>query len=114
MWLQVVELLQLHLPAKSGHNIMLYYPKNGIIGKGFLTHEDRDAFEFYGYDCIYVVSDNSAAKAWATRNSLTEISKTEAQGILDGKVTTHQAKWDSGELSWDDSADERPVSVGIK
>jgi hypothetical protein len=91
---------------------MLYYPKNGIIGKGFLTHEDRDAFEFYGYDCIYVVSDNSAAKAWATRNSLTEISKTEAQGILDGKVTTHQAKWDSEEHP--DPTDERPVSVGIE
>ena len=91
---------------------MLYYSKNGTIGKGFLTHEDRDAFEFYGYDCVYAVSDNDAAKAWATRNSLTEISKADAQEILDGEVLTWRAKWDSQEHP--DPTDERPEIVGIE
>jgi hypothetical protein len=112
LWLPVAELLQSPPPVKSGHNIMLYYPKNGTIGKGFLTHEDRDAFEFYGYDCVYVISDNAAARAWATRNSLTAISKADAQEILDREVTTWQAKWDSQEHP--DSTDERPEIGDIK
>ena len=91
---------------------MLYFPKNGTIGKGFLTHADRDAFEFTGYGCVYAVSDNAAAKAWATRNSLTAISKADAQEILDREVLTWRAKWDLQEHP--DPTDERPEIVAIR
>ena len=63
-------------------------------GKGFFTHEDRDAAHLSGHPGnIWCVGDNNAA--WIERAEGTEKTLDEAQDIMDGVITEMQTAWDA-------------------
>jgi len=52
-------------------------------GKGFVTHRDRNQFKVRALPAeVYIVDDNSAAKAWAKRNSLDPLTALEARKLV--------------------------------
>ena len=56
-------------------------------GKGFFTHEDRNAFYLSGHaGDVWVVGNTASGRAWIDRVSGTAKTKAEAQAIVDGKI----------------------------
>lgn len=67
---------------------MLYFQAINT-GYGFITHEDRAAFDISGLCCdLWLTSDNAAARAWAVRNNAVELTQEEAQAIIDANPPT--------------------------
>ena len=65
-------------------------------GKGFFTHQDRNAFYLSGHvGDVWVVGNNAAGISWINRVSGTAKVKADAQAIVDGKVEESQAAWDA-------------------
>ena len=66
------------------------------FGKGFITHRDSVAFEFQGYPCdIWILKENTGDIDWIQRVGGTEVTKEEAQKILDTEVLRLQEEWDN-------------------
>ena len=64
-------------------------------GKGFFTHQDRNAFYLSGHvGDVWVVGNNAHGVSWINRVSGTAKVKAEAQAIVDGKIEEGQAEWD--------------------
>lgn len=82
-------------------------------GKGFFTHQDRNAFYLSGHaGDVWVVGNNPAGVSWINRVSGTGKTKAEAQAIVDGKVEEAQAAYDA--LSAEEQADRsRPVKYTL-
>lgn len=93
---------------------MLYF-RGTSTGKGFITHEDKANFEAQIYGNIFVTSENSDAKAWATRNGLESITKEAAQAIFDAAVEAYAIEWDNlpAEDKEEPPFDERPETIPL-
>ncbi len=80
-------------------------------GKGFFTHEDRDAAHLSGHPGnIWCVGDNNAA--WIERVGGTEKTLGEAQDIMDGVITDLQSAWDSEDEAYQLRL-ERPITYSL-
>ena len=65
-------------------------------GKGFFTHQDRNAFYLSGHaGDVWVIGNNAHGVSWINRISGTAKLKAEAQAIVDGKIEESQAEWDA-------------------
>ena len=64
-------------------------------GKGFFTHQDRNAFYLSGHaGDVWVIGNNAHGVSWINRISGTAKLKAEAQAIVDGKIEEAQAECD--------------------
>jgi len=65
-------------------------------GKGFFTHQDRNAFYLAGHPGdIWVVGNNAHGVSWINRVNGTAKVKVDAQAIVDAKIEEYQAEWDA-------------------
>ena len=65
-------------------------------GKGFFTHQDRNAFYLSGHGAnVWVVGNNAAGVSWINRVNGTAKVKADAQAIVDGKIEEAQTVWDA-------------------
>ena len=65
-------------------------------GKGFFTHEDRNAFFLSGHaGDVWVVGNNAAGVSWINRVTGTGKTKAEAQTIVDGKIDEAIVTWEA-------------------
>jgi len=82
-------------------------------GKDFFTHQDRLDFSIEGYiGDVWVVGDNEKGVAWIANKNGVEKTKTEAQAIVDAKLSTSQTQWDA--LSEADKFnDSRPTDITL-
>jgi hypothetical protein len=65
-------------------------------GKGFFTHQDRNAFYLSGHPGdIWVIGNNAHGVSWINRVNGTAKLKAEAQAIVDGVIEADQAEWDA-------------------
>ena len=65
-------------------------------GKGFFTHQDRNAFYLAGHPGdIWVVGNNAHGVSWINRVNGTAKVKVDAQAIVDGKIEEAQTVWDA-------------------
>ena len=65
-------------------------------GKGFFTHQDRNAFYLAGHPGdIWVIGNNAHGVSWINRVNGTAKLKAEAQAIVDAKIEEAQAEWDA-------------------
>jgi uncharacterized membrane protein YdcZ (DUF606 family) len=63
-----------------------YYVSESISqGKGFITHEDNELAHITGYPGSVFVTENTT---WATRIGATEVTKEEAQVLVDAAVSS--------------------------
>lgn len=82
-------------------------------GKNFFTHEERKNFYLAGHPGdVWVVGDNLFGDQWIGKVSGAIKTKTEAQAIVDAKITEAQTAWDA--LSAEEQAlTNRPVSYNL-
>jgi hypothetical protein len=82
-------------------------------GKNFFTHEERKNFYLAGHPGdVWVVGDNLFGDQWISKVSGAIKTKTEAQAIVDAKITEAQAAYDA--LSAEEQAlTNRPVSYNL-
>jgi len=65
-------------------------------GKGFFTHQDRNAFYLSGHPGdVWSIGNNAAGVSWINRISGTAKVKADAQAIVDAKVEEAQTAWDA-------------------
>ena len=83
------------------------------FGKGFFTHEDRNAFFLSGHPGdVWVVGNNPAGVSWINRVGGTAKVKAEAQAIVDTKVDEGIVAWNA--LSAEEKAREpEPVKYTL-
>tara|TARA_B100000427_G_C15470568_1_gene578350 strand:+ start:504 stop:740 length:237 start_codon:yes stop_codon:yes gene_type:complete len=60
------------------------YYKTVNTGRGFITHEDNELSHISGYPGDIWVTDNTA---WAIKKNLTELSKVEAQTVVNTAIS---------------------------
>ena len=93
----------------------MYYVVATNVGKGFVTHDDRQRFWVRGYPAdVWVTDNNGHAYDWKERVSGIDKTKAEAQALIDTEVESAQAAYDA--LSADEQAASvagRPVDVVI-
>ena len=65
-------------------------------GKGFFTAEDRSAFFLRGYPAnVWMVGNNVNGAMWLAEKGGREMTKAEAQALIDAEVQAAQAEWDA-------------------
>ena len=76
---------------------MSYYAIGTITGRGFVTHADREVSGLNPKQIqnIIVIEETSAGAAWLSRNSLSAISKADAQASYDSFVDNLISNWSS-------------------
>ena len=78
-------------------------------GKGFFTHEDRNAFYLSGHGGnVWAVGNNAHGISWINRVNGTAKVKAEAQAIVDAAIETQQAAWDDSPAE-EQARTDRPV-----
>ncbi len=61
----------------------MLYTITPCTGGGFITHDDRGAFEVQGFGSdVWVTDESQAAHDWIARIGATEITKDEAQAVI--------------------------------
>jgi len=84
----------------------MYYAVATNVGKGFITHDDRQRFWIRGYPAdVWVADNNGHSYDWIERVGATQKTKAEAQALVDTDVASAQATFDA--LSAEEQA-ERP------
>ena len=82
----------------------MYYVVATNVGKGFVTHEDRQRFWIKGYPAdVWVADNNGHAYDWKERVGGVDKTKAEAQALIDTEVASAQAAFDA--LSAEEQAD---------
>tara|TARA_A100001201_G_scaffold65679_1_gene61632 strand:- start:587 stop:856 length:270 start_codon:yes stop_codon:yes gene_type:complete len=77
----------------------MLYAEGTIAGTGFVTHDDRtNGLNPVQYGNIIVVEDTSAGNAWLSRNSLTGITKSQAQSSYDSYMDNIIDNWNDSEM----------------
>ena len=78
------------------------YIKAISTGKGFVTHEDREAFDISGIGHnLWEVQDNAAGQAWVTRVGGEVLTKEEAEDLINMMSRQNWiAKTRSGTVYW--------------
>ena len=70
----------------------------GIIGEGFITHEDQEvaglSFQCHPADVVVVTGENDAINIWAERVLPTEKSKEDAQALINAAIDAAPAMTD--------------------
>jgi hypothetical protein len=79
---------------------MKYWKIKNINANTFVGNEIK-RFEVKGYGSVIVTNDKWATGNWATRVGATEVTKAEAQAILDDRRNTVIANWDTDARSID-------------
>jgi len=78
---------------------------------GFITHEDQEKGSIQQFfNNVFVVSDNH--RQWMAKVLATEITKVEAQALVDAAVVEAQTTWD--ELPDDQKAPILPTVTRLK
>ena len=61
-----------------------------------LSHTDRGNFTIEGFPGnVYVLQDNSAASTWVSANSMSTITKSAAQTLVNNAMATVRAEYDA-------------------
>jgi hypothetical protein len=79
---------------------MKYWKIKNINANTFVGNEIK-RFEVKGYGSVIVTNDKWATGNWATRVGATEVTKAEAQAVLDDRRNTVIANWDTDARSID-------------
>jgi hypothetical protein len=79
---------------------MKYWKIKNINANTFVGNEIK-RFEVKGYGSVIVTNDKWATGNWATRVGATEVTKAEAQAVLDDYRNTVIANWDTDARSID-------------
>jgi hypothetical protein len=79
---------------------MKYWKIKKINANTFVGNEIK-RFEVKGYGSVIVTNDKWATGNWATRVGATEVTKAEAQAVLDDYRNTVIANWDTDARSID-------------
>ena len=65
-------------------------------GKGFFTHQDRNAFYLSGHPGdVWSIGNNAHGVSWINRVNGAAKVKADAQAIVDAKIEESQATWDA-------------------
>ena len=82
------------------------YIKATSTGKGFVTHEDREAFDIGGIGhSLWEVQDNAAGQAWVTRVGGEVLTKEEAEDLINMMSRQNWiAKTRGGTVYWPEPA----------
>ena len=82
-------------------------------GKGFFTHEDRNAFYLSGHAGeVWAVGNNTAGISWINRVSGTGKTAAEAQAIVDAKIEEAQVTYDASSAE-EQAEHPRPVKYTL-
>jgi len=78
---------------------MLYARGSFQLNATTYSNDDRSKFHLTEYPVIdthvVVVTDNSDASTWISARGLTTISQSDAQALIDAKVTQAQSEYDA-------------------
>tara|TARA_Y100000592_G_C5263333_1_gene218358 strand:+ start:69 stop:338 length:270 start_codon:yes stop_codon:yes gene_type:complete len=77
----------------------MLYAEGNIIGKGFVTHDDRsNGLNPIQKGNIIIVEDTTAGNEWITRNSLTAIDKSTAQNSYNNFMDNIIDNWNDSDM----------------
>jgi len=81
----------------------------------FITVKDKtDGLDIQGFDGdVWVVEDNSAGTAWASRVNAVEKTKEECQTLLNNSITTSQSAYDAMDDIYKGYPHNRPTSITL-